>query len=286
MLLLAMWSESLCIRVCSEVFVLRPEKISRSLPSTVAPMASTASPPKPMARATFPLELSFKDIATADDIVKRVAEMQVAAGELALPAEDEIAAYRETSSASQAATVSSYMSTLSSSSAASAGASGMGGGAGTTPMVAFGLPEPNRKVYSAVRLDNNQLESLEGLGAALARVCKDPTSIRMLDLSFNQLGPKTAAALSRLGMDGMVKLYLHGNAVKHLSEVDELAKAFPALQGLTLHGTPLREHDSYRNYVIATVPRLVKLDFTPVTPAERDVAVSWRSMTKVRSKRM
>jgi Leucine-rich repeat (LRR) protein len=151
-------------------------------------------------------------------------------------------------------------------------------------MIAFGLPEPKKKTFSAIRLDNNQLSSLDGFGAALARVVKDPKGVRMLDLSFNQLGAKTAASLAALGMDGMLKLYLHGNEIKHLSEVDSLAKAFPALQGLTLHGTPLREHDAYRNYVISTVSGLVKLDFTPVTPAERDTAVSWRAMTKVKKR--
>jgi len=224
-----------------------------------------ASSPSRGRRPSPPLELSFKEISTADQIVKATAEAQLTAGKLAALSEDRAAAARSGTDAS-ASTAGSH--------AASA--------AGTTPMALLGLPEPLLSSTVAVKLDNNRLTGLDGFAEAMARVLVEPTGLQLLDLSFNSLGDGIADGLAELGAAKLAKLYLHGNGVKHLSDVEALAAAFPELRALTLHGCPVRENEAYRHFVISTFPKLFKLDFTPVTPGERDAAVSWRRMTKVR----
>jgi hypothetical protein len=238
-----------------------------------------------MKRATFPLELSFKEIKTASDIVRRVAEMQVAEGELSLPSEDEQIAAKEAASHASATEPAKSTFSFSTSKAAETKAP-TGPALGTEPMILLGLPEPRRKRYDAVRLDNNELTTLEGVKEALERVVEDLSEVKWLDLSFNSLGPGTAEKIAAMGVPRLQKLYLHGNNIEHLSEMDALAAEFSSLKSLTMHGTPVREQATYRQYAVSTIPTLVKLDLTPVTPAERDSASSWRAMTKMRVRRV
>lgn len=72
-------------------------------------------------------------------------------------------------------------------------------------------------------------------------------------------------------------IYLHANAIADIGQVDKL-RGLSKLRSLTLHGNPLEETPNYRFYVIAHLPSLRSLDFSPVTPVERDRATSWFSM--------
>ena len=217
------------------------------------------------------LELSFKEIASVQGIVKAVAELQLASGEVEPPTDDQVALARSAGAHEGTPAAS----------APPAGGASVDTAAGPS-MHALGLPEPKRRRFQAVKLDNNAIESLAGLGPVLARVVSDPAGVKLLDLSFNRLSVGMASDIAAAGCEGLLKLYLHGNAVESLGEVVALAETCPSLRALSLHGCPVREHPAYRPFLVATFPNLVTLDFTPVTPAERDAAVSWRKMTKVK----
>ncbi|KAJ7983798.1 hypothetical protein DPEC_G00371290 [Dallia pectoralis] len=69
-------------------------------------------------------------------------------------------------------------------------------------------------------------------------------------------------------------LYLHGNSIGKLSEVDKLG-VLPFLHTLTLHGNTVENDGGYRGYVIAALPYLKTLDFSAVTRQERIMAQIW-----------
>lgn len=66
-------------------------------------------------------------------------------------------------------------------------------------------------------------------------------------------------------------LYLHGNAISQIREVVKLS-SLSRLKSLTLHGNAIEKAKEYRLYVIHHLPQLRKLDFSAITPAERDTA--------------
>ncbi|KAM4845361.1 leucine-rich repeat-containing protein 51 isoform 3-T10 [Thomomys bottae] len=72
-------------------------------------------------------------------------------------------------------------------------------------------------------------------------------------------------------------LYLHGNSIQRLGEVNKLA-VLPRLRSLTLHGNPIEEEKGYRQYVLCTLPRVTTFDFSGVTKADRTTAEVWKRM--------
>ena len=72
-------------------------------------------------------------------------------------------------------------------------------------------------------------------------------------------------------------LYLHGNSIMNLAEIDKLA-LLPNLITLTLHGNPIDNQKGYRQYVLAKLPSLRTLDFSRVTKADRMDALTWEKM--------
>ena len=134
--------------------------------------------------------------------------------------------------------------------------------------------KPIQKPYHAVRIDNNELRSLEGFIDAIRDVVLDLDEIKWLDLSFNNV-PRVAGYLDELR--GLQMLTLHGNALSEWRDVRYLSH-FPELHSLTLHGTPLYEKPHYRAIVLGYLPQLRKLDSVRVTGRERDVAEHWCSM--------
>lgn len=72
-------------------------------------------------------------------------------------------------------------------------------------------------------------------------------------------------------------LYLHGNSIFQVQEVDKLA-TLPNLQDLTVHGNPIEEEKGYRQYVLSKLPGLKNLDFSVVTKADRKDAATWDKM--------
>lgn len=72
-------------------------------------------------------------------------------------------------------------------------------------------------------------------------------------------------------------LYLHGNGIYQVQEVDKLT-SLTNLQDLTLHGNPIVEEGGYRQYVLSKLPGLKNLDFSVVTKADRNDAITWGKM--------
>ena len=71
-----------------------------------------------------------------------------------------------------------------------------------------------------------------------------------------------------LNFPNLTVLYLHGNSIFKLSEVDKLAK-LSKLKSLALHGNDIETTPGYRSYVISHIPQLKTLDFSGVTKTDR-----------------
>lgn len=76
----------------------------------------------------------------------------------------------------------------------------------------------------------------------------------------------------------MKVLYLHGNSIDKISEIDKLS-SLRSLRTLTLHGNPIEEDVSgYRQYVVSKLPQLKQFDFSAVTKQDRASAKTWDQM--------
>ena len=71
----------------------------------------------------------------------------------------------------------------------------------------------------------------------------------------------------------LVALYLQGNAIARLKDVEKLA-ALPSLRRLALHSNPCVELH-YRERVAIALPDLVRLDFACITADDRLLAKVW-----------
>jgi len=127
---------------------------------------------------------------------------------------------------------------------------------------------------TALRVNNNQIESLVGAPKALDSLLVEPQALAWLDLSFNAL---TTIDSEVLQFPHLKVLYLHGNAIADMMEVDKLTD-LPQLMSLTLHGNPIEELGNYHLYVISQIPQLKNLDFSSVTKGNRKTASTWESM--------
>lgn len=125
----------------------------------------------------------------------------------------------------------------------------------------------------ALRVNNNQIQNLNDFDEALAGIFDNPTQLQWIDLSGNALTKITENVFE--SYPSITTLHLHGNALSRYSDIDHLAKCLPRLHSLTLHGNPLEEKKHYRNYVISAIPSLMQLDFSSVTPGDREKAVTW-----------
>ena len=72
-------------------------------------------------------------------------------------------------------------------------------------------------------------------------------------------------------------IYLHGNNIKRLKEVDKLS-ALSRLKSLSLHGNPIETITGYRQYIVTHIPQLQTVDFSGVTKADRKVSDVWVKM--------
>eukprot|EP00667_Euglena_gracilis_P015929 EG_transcript_16604 len=132
--------------------------------------------------------------------------------------------------------------------------------------------KPTRSVtYRAdcVRLNNNLLASVARLPEVLgALVPAAGRRLTALDLSFNAI----AALPDAWGGLPLQVLHLHANSIAGLSEVLKLRPLRGTLLHLTLHGNPVLQDPAYRPTLLALLPRLRSLDFSPVTPTDREDA--------------
>ncbi|GMF51592.1 unnamed protein product [Phytophthora fragariaefolia] len=135
-----------------------------------------------------------------------------------------------------------------------------------------------RQMPVSLRVNNNKIANLDDMHDALRAVFDYPGMLQWLDLSGNELDtipPDVFSAYPEL-----FTLHLHGNLLSKYSDVDALAKWLPRLHSITLHGNPLEEKKHYRNYVVASFPNLKQLNFSSVTPGDRDKAETWARIYK------
>ncbi|GMF29460.1 unnamed protein product [Phytophthora lilii] len=148
--------------------------------------------------------------------------------------------------------------------------------ASAVPTRAVGTTPKKRPL--SLRVNNNKISNLDDMHEALRSVFDYPGMLQWLDLSGNELEtipPEIFSAYPEL-----FTLHLHGNLLSKYSDIDALAKWLPRLHSITLHGNPIEEKKHYRNYVIASFPKLKQLNFSSVTPGDRDKAETWAKIYK------
>ncbi|XP_070685949.1 leucine-rich repeat-containing protein 51 [Pempheris klunzingeri] len=129
-----------------------------------------------------------------------------------------------------------------------------------------------RKYHSrSLRLSHNNITDLCDLHKTVTHFLAEPSQLAWLDLSFNTIShiDQVLCELQELRV-----LYLHGNSIFILSEVDKL-EVLPHLHTITLHGNIIENNKAYRNRVISALPRLKTMDFSAVTRQERVMAKIW-----------
>ncbi|KAA8581559.1 hypothetical protein FQN60_003140 [Etheostoma spectabile] len=94
----------------------------------------------------------------------------------------------------------------------------------------------------SLRLSNNSISDIIGLQYILNHFLAQPSKLGWLDLSFNKITclDPLFCELSELRV-----LYLHGNNIWNLSDVDQL-KELQYLHTITLHGNPIETNMNYR----------------------------------------
>ncbi|XP_035010269.1 leucine rich repeat containing 51 [Hippoglossus stenolepis] len=123
----------------------------------------------------------------------------------------------------------------------------------------------------SLRLNNNNISDLCDLQMSVSHFLAEPLQLAWLDLSFNRIThiDHVLCELRELRV-----LYLHGNSLFILSEVDRLG-ALPHLLTITLHGNTIEDNPVYRSRVIAALPQLKTMDFSAVTRHDRVMANIW-----------
>ena len=93
---------------------------------------------------------------------------------------------------------------------------------------------------------------------------KEMPQIETASLSMNKIRSlRDFASCKRL-----TELYLRKNMIAELNEIKYLAQC-PQLKVLWLWDNPISQHPLYRQFVIKTLPNLIKLDNSAVTQEER-----------------
>ena len=126
---------------------------------------------------------------------------------------------------------------------------------------------------TCVRVPNNALSSIDGLGAVLAQLVDDPAKLFWLDISCNSI---TSLGNELANFPDLRVLNIHGNGLATVAELRKLTQL--PLKSLTIHGNPVEEKKDVKNFLISHLPYLEKLNFCPVTPQDRDNAMTWKSI--------
>nr|XP_035121453.2 leucine-rich repeat-containing protein 51 isoform X1 [Callithrix jacchus] len=131
-----------------------------------------------------------------------------------------------------------------------------------------------KSLTQSLWLNNNVLNDLRDLNQVASKLLEHPENLAWIDLSFNDLTSIDPVLTTFFNLS---ILYLHGNSIQHLGEVNKLA-ILPRLRSLTLHGNPMEEEKGYRQYVLCTLPHITTFDFSGVTKADRTTAEVWKRM--------
>ncbi|XP_029026168.1 leucine rich repeat containing 51 isoform X2 [Betta splendens] len=126
-------------------------------------------------------------------------------------------------------------------------------------------------ISHSLRLNNNSITNIQDLHKTTSHFLAEPSQLAWLDLSFNNI---THIDHVLCELHELRVLYLHGNNIFILSEVERL-RALPHLRSITLHGNPIETNKAYRNRVISALPWLKNMDFSAVTQQERVMAKIW-----------
>jgi len=119
-----------------------------------------------------------------------------------------------------------------------------------------------------LKLNNNHFHDLVGLLDVVSEIVLQPQAITWIDLSFNNLRAIDPAFRE---FEQLQILYLHGNSIEDIHEVDKLSE-LPSLKKLALHGNAMETTKHYRLYVLAHCPQVISFDMNTVTKAERETA--------------
>jgi len=95
--------------------------------------------------------------------------------------------------------------------------------------------------------------------------------LAMLSLANNLIESFDTANLSK-NLPNLTALTLSYNRISTLHQVANIGKACPKLEFLSLVGNPVTRRQHYRLYAIRSIPSLKVLDFTRISPSERDTA--------------
>lgn len=144
-------------------------------------------------------------------------------------------------------------------------------------------------VVGVLRVNNNELSAWTECLPTLTLLLWQPAlNLNWIDLSHNKL---TTIDPCLVGMTNLQVLYLHGNCITEFSQVPKLA-ALSKLTKLSLHGNELITTDAdtkrksvarledtpfYRSRLVHTLQgtNLKQLDFSAVTPRDRQYAAIW-----------
>ncbi|XP_075858393.1 leucine-rich repeat-containing protein 51 isoform X2 [Microcebus murinus] len=115
-----------------------------------------------------------------------------------------------------------------------------------------------KSLTQSLWLNNNVLNDLEHFNEVVSQLLAYPQNLAWIDLSFNDL---TSIDPVLTTFCNLSVIYLHGNSIHRLSEVNKLA-VLPRLRSLTLHGNPMEEEKGYSG----------------ITKADRTTAEVWKRM--------
>ncbi|KAM4526310.1 leucine-rich repeat-containing protein 51-like [Fundulus diaphanus] len=129
----------------------------------------------------------------------------------------------------------------------------------------------NKYLSQALRLSNNNITNLVGLEFMLSHFLAQPSMLGWLDLSFNKI---TSIDYVLGELKELRVLYLHGNDIWNLNEVNKLG-GLSHLHTITLHGNAIENLKGYRSHVILALPHVKRMDFSAVTREEKVLANIW-----------
>ncbi|XP_057172672.1 LOW QUALITY PROTEIN: transmembrane O-methyltransferase homolog [Ursus arctos] len=98
-----------------------------------------------------------------------------------------------------------------------------------------------KSLTQALWLNNNVLNDLRDFSHVVSLLLEHPENLAWIDLSFNDLTSIDPVLTTFFNLS---VLYLHGNSIQRLGEVNKLA-VLPRLRSLTLHGNPIEEEKGY-----------------------------------------
>nr|ACF40892.1 LRTOMT isoform C [Papio anubis] len=100
-----------------------------------------------------------------------------------------------------------------------------------------------KSLTQSLWLNNNVLNDLRDFNQVASQLLEHQENLAWIDLSFNDLTSIDPVLTTFFNLS---VLYLHGNSIQHLGEVNKLA-VLPRLRSLTLHGNPMEEEKGYRS---------------------------------------